>query len=67
MKPHSQQTPRERLISAAIVRIKAGRASDPHATIEGLAENNIEYAAYYQGINQQALERLIKAVERGVQ
>lgn len=72
-KPYAQLTPRERLIDAAAGRIRARRATDAHETLEAIVNEcaacgpntyGAQMRRYYRGISQNALERLIKAVER---
>lgn len=66
-KPYSKMTERERLVASVVDRIKAGRANDPHATIEEYVANHSSAQSYYYGISQNALERLIRQVEKAVE
>ena len=78
-KPYYKMTPREHLAASAIGRIKAGRASNPHETIEGIAaegekaaragHNTVAAQMYkwYMDATYKQRERLIREVEKATE
>ena len=77
-KPYAKMTPREHIIETVVSRIKCGRASDIHATIEGLAAEGESWARaghqtteasiykWYGDSTYEQRERLIKAIQRRI-
>lgn len=75
-KPYAKLTPRERLFNAAVDRIKAGRASNPHETLDGIAMEGesaaraghrtfgAEIYKWYVDSTYEQRERLIRQVEK---
>lgn len=78
-KPYNKMTPREHLIAATVSRIKAGRATNPHETIEGIVAEGekaaraghlttgAEMYKWYVDATYAQIGRVIMAVEREVQ
>jgi hypothetical protein len=78
MKQYNKLTPRERIFNQAVDRIKAGRASNPHETIEGITDEGAAAARaghltraaeeyiWYMDVTDKQRERLIRQVERAV-
>ncbi len=73
IKPYAQQTPRERFIDSAKLYMKIHKVS-AHLALEASYDSvrsckqgtyGYEEAQYYKNITDNALERLIKATERG--
>lgn len=77
-KPYAQMTPREHIIETVVSRIKAGRATDIHASVEGLAAEGESWARaghqttsadvykWYADSTYEQRERLFRAIERRV-
>jgi len=77
-KPYAKMTPREHIIETVVCRIKCGRASDIHETVEGLAAEGESWARaghqtdsadiykWYADSTYEQRERLFRAIERRV-
>lgn len=77
-KPYAKMTPREHIIDTVVSRIKCGRATDIHATIEELAAEGESWARaghnttsasiyqWYGDATYEQIDRLIKAIQRRV-
>ena len=67
-KPYSQMTPREHIIETVYSRIKCGRAANNvHEAIEGYvfgAGGAVQ--RYYESASYEAIDRLIKTIERRI-
>lgn len=77
-KTYAQMTPREHIIATVVSKIKSGRASDIHATIEGLAAEGESYARaghntteasiyqWYGDATDTQIDRLIRDIKKQV-